>query len=324
MSRRGENIYKRKDGRWEGRFIDSYDQFGNAKYHSVYARSYTEVKEKLGFNKKQNTSVNSCKSLKLARYCVDWLEIIKFKYKESTYSKYRNMCKNHIIPELGGYDASLISGKQIESFLLMNLNRENLSPKTVSDILCVLKQVFTYIESHNVKTNCNFHNICVRQEQKQMRVLSIEEQKKLTEFLTENMDLSKLGVYLSLYTGIRIGELCALKWKNIKLKDRILHIGKTMQRIQIYDDEIKTKIVITQPKSKCSERDIPLPKFLCDVLKKFKRSENNFLLSGSSENYIEPRALQYTFKNYIKQCDMENVNFHALRHYVEQNKMVSV
>ena len=184
--------------------------------------------------------------------------------------------------------------------------------KTVNDILCVLKLIFSYIKGQSVKTNCNFHNICVRQEQKQMRVLSTTEQKKLTEFLTDNMDLNKLGVYLSLYTGI--GELCALKWKNIKLKDRILHIDKTMQRIQIYDEDVKTKIVITPPKSKCSERDIPLPKFLCDILKKFKKAESNFLLSGSSEHFIEPRMLRYTFGKYMKSCNLENVNFHALRH----------
>ena len=114
MSRRGENIYKRKDGRWEGRFFDSYDQFGKPKYHSIYAKSYTEVKEKLGFHKKENILPNTYKSLKFSKYCADWLETVKFKHKESTYGKYRNICKNHIIPEFGGYDASLISSKQIE------------------------------------------------------------------------------------------------------------------------------------------------------------------------------------------------------------------
>lgn len=314
MSRRGENIYKRKDGRWEGRFFDSYDQYGKPKYHSVYAKSYTEVKEKLGFHSKQNISPSIYKGLKFAIYCTDWLETVKFKHKESTYSKYRNMCRNHIIPELGGYDAALISSKQIEVFLSEKLNKENLSPKTVSDMLCVLKQIFAYVESQNVKINCNFSSISVHQNQRKIRVLTLEEQKKLTEFLTENMDLNKFGMYLSLYTGIRIGELCALKWKNIKLKEQILHIDKTMQRIQIYDEEVKTKIVITPPKSKCSERDIPLPKFLCDTLKKFKRGENNFLLSGSSENFVEPRLLRYTFAKYMKICGLDNVNFHALRH----------
>lgn len=314
MSRRGENIYKRKDGRWEGRFFDSYDQFGKAKYRSVYAHSYLEVKEKLGFHSKQSILPNICKSLKLAKYCADWLETVKFKHKESTYGKYRNICQNHIIPDFGGYDASLISGKQVEAFLSVKLDNEKLSPKTVNDILCVLKLIFSYIESQNVKINCNFNNICVRQEQKQMRVLSIEEQKKLTEFLTDDMDLSKLGVYLSLYTGIRIGELCALKWKNIKLKEQILHIEKTMQRIQVYDEDSKTKIIITKPKSKCSERDIPLPAFLCEFLKKYKCGKECFLLSGSSENFVEPRSLRYTFKKYMKLCELDNVNFHALRH----------
>lgn len=314
MSRRGANIYKRKDGRWEGRFLDSYDQFGKPKYHSVYAKTYSEVKEKMDSHKKQTMIKSSLKSLKLANYCINWLENIRLRHKPSTYGKYKNICNNHIIPSLGGYNAALISDILIEDFLAKKLDTEQLSPRTVNGILCVLKQIFVYIEGLGVMINCNFSNISVHQNYREMRVLTLEEQKKFVDYLTQDMDFMKLGVYLSLFTGIRIGELCALKWKNIQLKNRMLHIDKTMQRIQVFGTDKKTEIVIMPPKSKCSERDIPLPKFLCGLMKKHMYSKECFLLSGSSERFIEPRTMQYAFKKYIKECGLENVNFHALRH----------
>ena len=228
------------------------------------------------------------------------------------YSKYRNICTNHIIPELGGFNIDKISTQLIERFIAGKL--ENLSPKTVNDILSVMKQIFAYADDCGCKTICNFALLSVRQENNRMRVLSVDEQRKVTDFLLNNMDLYKLGVYLSLFTGIRIGELCALKWKNILLDEKILQVRKTMQRVQIYENSKKTQVIITSPKSQCSERDIPLPDFLADVLKAFKCGKEKFLLTGSIEHFTEPRSLQYSFKKYMKQCGLKDVNFHALRH----------
>lgn len=210
MSRRGENIYKRKDGRWEGRFLDSYNRFGKPKYRSVYAKTYSEVKEKVDSHKKQIVAQSNFKSLKLANYCTNWLETVRLRHKASTYSKYRNICQNHIIPSLGGCNAALIGEVLVEDFLAKKLDTEQLSAQTVSGILCVLKQIFTYIEGLGVRTNCNFSNISVHQNQRRMRVLTLSEQKKLADFLMQDMDNIKLGVYPSLFTGIHIGELCAL------------------------------------------------------------------------------------------------------------------
>lgn len=147
-----------------------------------------------------------------------------------------------------------------------------------------------------------------------MRVLSYDEYKLFSEYLLEDMNFSKFGVYLSLYTGIRIGELCALKWSNVRLDEQILKIDKTMQRIQTYERNEKTKIIITEPKSLCSRREIPLPQFLCAILRNYKRNNNCFLLSGESERFVEPRALSYIFKKYVKECGLKDLNFHALRH----------
>lgn len=159
------------------------------------------------------------------------------------------------------------------------------------------------------------NGICIRQEYKTMRVLTAFEQHKLTSVLLHDTDLCKLGIYLALCTGIRIGELCALKRENIQFETGLLTVRNTMQRVQIENFNSKTVVIITEPKSKNSVRDIPLPSFIIDICKKYydMLNSSDYLLTGTAK-FMEPRSLQYRFKKYIKESELENVNFHALRH----------
>lgn len=131
-----------------------------------------------------------------------------------------------------------------------------------------------------------------------------------------DMNLTKFGVLLCMYTGIRIGEVCALKWESIDFSEGILSIRETLQRIQVMDVGAckKTKIVITEPKSKKAIRDIPLPGFVLEYATSLKQNPKSYILTGCSDRYIEPRSLQYTFKKYTKECGLTDVNYHALRH----------
>ena len=97
------------------------------------------------------------------------------------------------------------------------------------------------------------------------------------------------------YTGIRIGELCALRWGNISFEERTLRIDKTMQRLQCNDKANKTEIIITEPKSSCSIRLIPLPDFIIKELLRFRGNDNSYILSSKSKDYIEPRTMQNHF-----------------------------
>lgn len=141
----------------------------------------------------------------------------------------------------------------------------------------------------------------------------------MERFLLSNLDLTKLGVYLCLYTGLRIGELCALKWSDIDLNSNVLSINKSMQRIQNIDKNypLKTKIVIEAPKSKNSIREIPLTDYVVECIKSKWWSDKIFckliFLTGN-EKYMEPRTLQYRFKNYLEEAGVDYVNFHTLRH----------
>jgi integrase len=325
MSRTGENIYKRKDGRWEARYIKSYEN-NKAKYGYLYAKSYKDVKIKL-INKKANIKSGNdstiAKRKNTFNYWLDeWLSISKSRVKESTYIKYHNSIEKHIKPSLGNLNMLDLNTLVLEKFLSSKLSNGNLqtkkglSPKTVSELLVIIKDTVRYAKSEGVNINCQFDRITIKKKTYEMRVLSVEEEQKLITTLLNNTDRYKLGVLICLVTGIRIGELCALKWENISLSDKTLKINKTMQRIQYPNDNelTKTHIIITDPKSDASNRIIPLPDSLVKLLNSFNSNAESYILSGSSKIYVEPRTMQNKFKNYISESNIKDANFHSLRH----------
>ena len=147
----------------------------------------------------------------------------------------------------------------------------------------------------------------LRQEKREMRVLSIHEQAILEKFLYKDTNYYKLGVLLALYTGIRIGELCALQWEDIDV-DKIT-INKTVQRIS---NGNKTELRILTPKTHSSIRTIPLPTFFKEYINSFR--ETGAVVKNRNHMPVEPRLMQLTYKKYIEECGLPKTNFHALRH----------
>ena len=269
MSKKGENIYKRKDGRWEGRYIKFYDGEGKAKYGYLYGKTYSEVKTRLR-DVQADLKYGVLPKLKAtplySEILVAWLQSTRINVKESTYMRYKQLIDKHIVPFLGKYQLSKISSQLVERFVDEKLKsgridgKGGLSPKTVTDIITIIKSSIDYGSYNGFSVSCNLSKLSVKKKEKEMRVLTSQEQKCLTNILLDDTDLSKLGILLSLYTGLRIGELCALRWENLSVENKILRVRETMQRIQSSEvsEKTKTKIVITEPKSKCSIRDIPL------------------------------------------------------------------
>lgn len=157
MARRGENIYKRKDGRWEGR-IQVEQPCGKIKLHSVYAHSYSEIKQKMKALCVPNYSPKAVEST-VEYYTEQWLQAVRLRCKQSTYSKYSNICKNHINPILGKIRMSNLCNKDIYNLMSMD---EALAPKTLNDILCVLKMIYSYAESAGCKGYAQLDEISVR------------------------------------------------------------------------------------------------------------------------------------------------------------------
>ena len=172
-----------------------------------------------------------------------------------------------------------------------------------------------YAKDESLIDDININVILPKEKPKDMRVLSKDEQTALEKFLCTDMDESKLGIFLCMYTGLRVGEVCALMWSDISIEEEILTVRRTMQRVQTFESEKKTKIIITDPKSHFSKRIMPLPKCLIDKLRQFYPvNPCVYLLTGKSERYIEPRTYQYRFKSYLSECGIKDANFHSLRH----------
>lgn len=327
MSRTGENIYKRKDGRWEARYIKYYDGNGKAKYGYVYGHSYAEAKSKLircltsiKSGPASNSKPNSFKGFDF--WLDEWLKVKKVRVKEPTYIRYRNSIENHIKPYLGKYPIERISTALIEKFAQYLLEKGRLdktgglSEKSVLDILTIVKEVIKYTNTLGIATSCQIEFIPLKNKRKEMRVLSKEESQKLVSYLTVDTDNYKFGIFLAFYTGIRVGELCALQWKDLSFNDKTLHISKTMQRLQKveHNEEKKTHVIVVEAKSQSSHRLIPLPDFILEMASKYKQSPNCYIISTSRGKFIEPRVMQYQFKKCMEDCGIKDVNFHALRH----------
>ena len=149
-----------------------------------------------------------------------------------------------------------------------------------------------------------------------MRVLSRDEQEQFVSFLLEETDKCKFGVLLMLFSGVRIGELCALKWENVDLKERTMRVSATLQRLRNTEaeNEKRTRIVVSTPKSEASMRTIPLTDHAIRLCERFAdKNTSAFILTGT-EDYMEPRVLQYRVEKYTKECGLDGVHAHTLRH----------
>lgn len=306
MPRRGENIYKRKDGRWEARYVKEVMPDGKKKYGSVYADNYKDVKAKQQQCLLHPTKV-ICNSMNLTVGVMisEWLDSIKNQVKPNTYQKYESVCKNHIVKVLGSVLVKLISNYTIINFT-NHLKEKNLSAKSINDILIVLGLAFKYAEEEYEIITPKIRYL--KEEKKDIRALSVNEQLQLTTYLNSNIDVYKFGILLALYTGIRVGELCALKWEDIT--DEYIQINKTMTRIK--SDNGKTEIKIGTPKSDSSNRLIPTPQCLLPLINQFRNA--GYVLSTEKLDYTEPRLMQIKFEKMITEAGLDKTNFHALRH----------
>ncbi|MEA5144117.1 MAG: site-specific integrase [Oscillibacter sp.] len=320
MARKGENIYKRKDGRWEARYIKARNIDGKAIYGYLYRHSYREAKRAQAeervkcindhTNKRQLSTTQN-----LDDYLSMWLQSIRTSVKKSTFSNYSGLIRRHISPVLGKTPLYQISSELVQDYINRKLENGRLdgmggiSVKTARDIIGLLKHS---LKSGGIELQINLPHYSLPK----LRTLTSDERLTLIATAKSEDSLEGLGILLCLFTGIRIGELCSLKWRDVSLEEGILKINKTIRRIETCGNQIsKTVISIDTPKSDCSVRNIPLPKFLLSQLKHMKESanENDYILSGGS-HYVEPRCCQYRFKKLIKAARIEDINFHALRH----------
>ena len=330
MAKRGLNIYKRKDGRWEGRFIKDRIN-GKYVYGYVLGKSYTETKERLITSRTKwanDVSEALQNKTKLRTLGNEWLKKAEAFLKESTVAKYNEYCERYIWDVLGDYDISDITNANLTQFFYDlttsgGANGNGLQRSTVTSVSGILRNIRNYAKNMGYTVNYRVECVELKPKRCEKRVFDVDEQVRLSVYLLNNMNRINLGIYLSLYTGIRLGELCALRWEDISLTERKMVISRTMQRIHHRSRETnKTKIVITSPKSESSKRVIPLTDALCEKLQPFY-CEHGYLLTGDDTKFIEPRRMQYRFKTVLEECCIKDANFHALRHTFATQSMAN-
>ena len=241
-----------------------------------------------------------------------WLEYKGKTIKESTYYNYVYKIEKYLNP--------IFNGKKINDFknfnfeeLINNLSEE-LSSKTIKDIVSILKAIIKYSEKEFKRKLNPEEAIVPKTNKREVAILSKKEKRKIERYCKESGTLRDIGILVCLYTGVRVGEICALKWKNIDLDKKMIYIEKTMQRIVKKGD--KSKIIVDTPKSQNSIRAIPISNKLYQILKPLREQndDESFFLTGEKERYIEPRNYQYMFKRILRILKIKKYKFHALRH----------
>lgn len=318
MARKGENIFRRKDGRWEARYSKGHDASGKMLYGFCYGKTYAEAKEKVTRAKQvfqEDSLRKNEESLRFGTFCDKWLSLRKDEVRESTYIKYRGILENHIKPVFGKDHLDKLSSERVEVFK-HELLQKGLSPKSVKDVLVVFREVLkeTKQEFPTLCPEIVFHYPKIRK--KEVRVLSVGEERELISYLISRLDNCNFGILLVLLTGLRLGEICALQWKNISMEDQTIRIDSTLLRLNNSDprEDRKTELRLGNPKSETSCRYIPMSDGvlkLCQEMGIF--DPDVFVLTGKTYP-MDPRTLQYRFQKCAEECGLEGIHFHTLRH----------
>lgn len=246
----------------------------------------------------------------------EWLKYKKNTVKKSTYYNYSYSVAKYLYPSFAGKNITKI--KNYNNFI--EELSDTLSPKTVRDIVTKLKEIINfYEEEHNTKINVKKMSL-PKINKKEIQILSNKEKQKLEKYCIEQNSLKSLGILICLNTGLRIGKVCALRWENIDFETRRIHVEKTIERIYS-KEENKTIVIIDTPKSITSVRTIPINSKLYNILKQIrgKSKKTDFVLTGSSEHYVEPRNYQSYFKEILKRSKVKKYKFHTLRHTFATN-----
>lgn len=315
MARRGENIYKRKDGRYEGRYIIGKTLDGKTRFGYVYARQYGEVRALLACKKAQKVrraGVKLCGHGQYGEWVQHWLETqVQYGVRPSTYACYQTIFRKHLLPTLGHLQLTQIVYEDIRH-LADTMIQNALSPSTRQSIMRFVRSSLKAA----VDAGLIERNPCagMRPERckREQRVLTRQEQRKIEQAALGAEDYSTL---LGLYLGLRVGEVSGLRWEDIDWQERTLTVSRTVQRSVGVGFAVKTQVIIGSPKSLAAQRTLPIPEFLFALLQaQYRKADASGYIFGATHRGIEPRTLQRQFARLLSRTGLQRVHFHTLRH----------
>lgn len=307
--------YLRKDGRYECRIQRTIN--GEKNKWSFYGHSPEEAVKKCRIFRDEllNSPIEPSRftdAITISLLVEEWFNQKVLVHKESTKANYRTKASKHIIPAFDGISIYDITHRDVNKFARKLIDK-GLSVNYVRSILVLLKSILIYgVRAYNIGINLDLVELPSKQ-YREKDIYTSDERASLFRYAATIGTVTAIATILAIGFGLRIGEVCGLKWSDFDFDGKILHIRRTVQRIACHDDERKTKIICTEPKSKSSIRDLVIPDLLYTVLMKFKSDGNIFIASGT-DKYIEPRLLQSRFKALIKETGLRYLSFHSLRH----------
>lgn len=269
---------------------------------------------------RQSLNTNGLNAITFKRCAIQWLDEVKPELKCSSQAKYRNVVNLYLLPALGKEKLIDVSRNKISVFsstLLTSggVRKKGLSPSTVNSILTVLKRILDYASLTTGIPTVSFHKLRINDRKTMVTILRRSEQKRLCDYLCENLSSVNLGILLSMSYGLRIGEICALRWRDINLEEGALYIGRTLMRKQTFSrNGKKTEVVVSSQKSAFSERKIPLFPQMLELLTARQHEDDAYVLTEKASRVMEPRALTNHFKKALRACKIRDVKFHTLRH----------
>ena len=243
----------------------------------------------------------------------EWLEEISESRKYSTYIKYKKLYICHIQPLFTTDKLSWMSNSRIHA----QLATLEVSDSTRQSVLAAVKQTLRYVEKEYGYPMPAITGCVLQKKASAIEIMNRTEQARLIQFLHNDMNISKAGIYLCLFTGLRLGEICSLKWDDIDQERGLLRVNRTVQRIESKEGPAKTVLLETPPKSVFSKREIPISDTLLSLLTAFRQEGQEYVLQKNKP--MEPRTYQNHFKKYLEGINAPNYNFHILRHTFATN-----
>ncbi|MGM0340203.1 tyrosine-type recombinase/integrase [Enterococcus sp. AZ007] len=315
--RRGENIYQRKDGRWEGRYRKGRKADGQVKYGYVYGKSLREVRMKLYPLKARYQTIQSMQGsscIPLEEWGCQWLRAIKKDVKPSTYANYHYKLTKYVFPFIGDRSLNELT-HETGNYLVQQWSLYGLKSSTMKVIMQILGQCLNKAKKgDHIKEN-PFSSIKLPKERKQkIRSLTEKEQEKLETAAINVGGVRGLPTYLALNTGLRIGEIAALRWTDIDFERNLIHVSHTYQRVASMDGLRKTQLVYDTVKTEASTRLVPFGTIMKRKLLRLKRHSMSQYVFSTQDRPMEPRLLTYYFHQLREKAGVQDIHFHQLRH----------
>ena len=250
-----------------------------------------------------------------------WLRANQLKVKGATQAKYSYMIEKHITPILGNRKVSALTVPIINDFLLDKMNngrldgRGGLSQSYVKTMAIIIESAMNFAVAEGYCQPLRNQIIKPSLVKKEMQILSVSAQQHFESLAATDINETITGIFIALYTGLRIGEVCALSWEDIDLENQIIHVRHTLSRIQISNGTCyETVLILDAPKTRASVRDIPISPLLLPILTYMKsRAVSKFVIS-TQQNFTSTRTFDYRYKKVLRDFDLPEINFHSLRH----------